>query len=191
LLPRGLVEIADRAQHLDALVGKRWPDDLWICASRRDDGARVVFGRPGSPPAPLASAVLASCAIPAYFAPIRIGGIEYFDGGVYSPTNADVLRNSHLDLVIVISPMSANVGTVGGPDALIRWGAHRRLQREVSRLRAAGTKVVRFEPGRHSRSAMGVWAMAENRSEKVVRAAYDEAANQPVDLPTAARQTQP
>jgi NTE family protein len=191
LLPRGLVEIADRAQHLDALVGKNWPEDLWICASRRDDGARVVFGRPGSPAAPLASAVLASCAIPAYFAPIRIGGVEYFDGGVYSPTNADVLRSSALDLVIVVSPMSASVGKVRGPDALLRWGAHRRLQHEVSRLQAAGTRVISFEPGRISRSAMGIWAMAEDRSEKVVRGAYEESANRPVDLLATARQTQP
>ena len=26
-----------------------WPHGLWVCAARRDDGRRVVFGRPGSP----------------------------------------------------------------------------------------------------------------------------------------------
>jgi hypothetical protein len=46
-----------------------------------------------SSPTP-SEAVAASCAIPGYFAPLDIGGVEYFDGGVRSPTNADVLRSS-------------------------------------------------------------------------------------------------
>jgi NTE family protein len=189
LLPRGLIEIADRAEHLDSLVGTAWPEGLWICAARRNDGARVVFGRPGSPPATLASAVLASCAIPAYFAPISIAGVEYFDGGVYSPTNSDVLRNSELDVIIVVSPMSASLGHVHGPDAMVRWAAHRRLQREVDRLEAAGSRVIRIEPGPSSRAAMGLWAMAENRSVRVVRAAFSEASALSIDLPRPAQQT--
>jgi len=189
LLPRGLIEIADRAKHLDSFVGTAWPDGLWICASRRADGGRVVFGRTGSPKTTLASAVLASCAIPAYFAPISIGGVEYFDGGVHSPTNSDVLRHSKLEVVIVVSPMSADIGRVRGPDAMVRWGAHRRLQREVERLESAGMRVIRIEPGPTARAAMGVWAMAENRSDKVVRAAFSEASDLQVDLPFMTRQT--
>jgi NTE family protein len=189
LLPRGLIEIADRATHLDSLVGTAWPDNLWICATRRTDGGRVVFGRPGSPKATLASAVLASCAIPAYFAPISIGGIEYFDGGVHSPTNSDALRNSNLDVVIIVSPMSAEIGRVRGPDAMVRWAAHRRLQREVARLRAAGSKVICIEPGSRSLAAMGIWAMAENRSDRVVRAAFSEVSEMSVELEAMTGQT--
>jgi NTE family protein len=189
LLPRGLIDVADRAKNLDSLVGTAWPDGLWICTTRRADGGRVVFGRPGSPPATLASAVLASCAIPAYFAPISIGGIEYFDGGVHSPTNSDVLRNSELKVIVVVSPMSAGLGRVRGPDSMVRWAAHRRLQREIARLEAAGSRVIRIEPGPSSRAAMGLWAMAENRSDKVVRAAFSEASALSVDLPRLARQT--
>ena len=92
MLPAGKIDLSGRAASLHRFVGDRWPEDLWICAARRNDGARVVFGRPGSPRAPLAAAVLASCAIPAYFAPVAIGGVEYFDGGVHSPNSADVLR---------------------------------------------------------------------------------------------------
>jgi NTE family protein len=189
LLPRGLIEIADRARHLDALVGTAWPDQLWICATRRADGARVVFGRPGSPETTLASAVLASCAIPAYFVPISIDGREYFDGGVHSPTNSDVLRNAELDVVIVVSPMSADVGRVRGPDAMVRWAAHRRLQREIARLEAAGSRVICIEPGSRSLAAMGMWAMAENRSDRVVRAAYSEASELAVELRALTGQT--
>jgi predicted acylesterase/phospholipase RssA len=37
--------------------------------------------------------VAASCVIPAYFTPIRIDGVDYLDGGVHSPTNADLLQS--------------------------------------------------------------------------------------------------
>ena len=67
---------------------------LWICAVRRRDGRRVVFGRPGPPPAPIHLAIAASCAVPGYFAPVRIGERSYVDGGVHSPTNAAILRGA-------------------------------------------------------------------------------------------------
>jgi NTE family protein len=174
LLPRGRVDISARARALHEMVGDNWPKGLWICAARRSDGGRVVFGRDGSPPAALASAVLASCAIPGYFTPITIGGVEYFDGGVHSNTNADVLKTQHLDTVIVISSMSASGGLVAGPDGFLRWSVHRRLEREIAHLEAAGTTVIRLEPGPETRHAMGLWAMAEHRAPRVVEAAYEE-----------------
>jgi NTE family protein len=174
LLPRGRVDISERAHALHELVGDEWPEGLWICAARRKDGGRVVFGREGSPRAPLASAVLASCAIPGYFMPITIAGTEYFDGGVHSATNADVLRNEHLDTVVVLSSMSASRGRSLGVDGFMRWSFHQRLEREIARLESQGSTVIRLEPGAESRHAMGLWAMAEHRGPRVVEAAYEE-----------------
>jgi NTE family protein len=174
LLPRGTVDITDRAQALHELIGDKWPEGLWICAARRDDGGRVVFGRAGSPRATLAQAVLASCAIPGYFTPVTIDGTEYFDGGVHSVTNADVLRTEELDQVIVISSMSTSHGSAAGADGLLRWGVHRRLQREIARLEAAGTTVLQLEPSAATRRAMGLRAMDEDRSPQVVAAGYEE-----------------
>lgn len=77
-------------------------DGLRICASRRTDGARFVFGVPGAPEATLAQAVAASCSIPAYLAPVTIDGVQYADGGAWSPTSADILVDDRLDLVLVI-----------------------------------------------------------------------------------------
>jgi NTE family protein len=175
LLPRGKIDIAERAAILDTLAGEGWPEGLWLCIARRSDGGRVVLGREGSPTATLAQGVAASCAIPGYFAPVTIDGVEYFDGGVHSPTNADVLRRSQLDLVIVVSPMSAVRGKARGPDAAFRWSTHRRLAGEVRTLKARGMEVVRFEPGTRSLAAMGMNAMAEDRSAPVVQAAFFEA----------------
>ncbi len=174
LIPRGQVDITDRAKALNELIGDKWPEGLWICAARREDGARTVFGRKGSPHATLAQAVLASCAIPGYFTPITIEGKEYIDGGVHSITNADVLRNEHLDTVVVVSSMSTSHGRAIGADGLLRWSVHRRLEREINRLRENGTMVIQLEPGSESRHVMGLRAMAEDRGPQVIEVAYEE-----------------
>jgi len=183
LLPRGTVDISERARGLDEHMGSRWPDGLRICAVRRSDGARVVFGRAGAPPARLAAAVLASCAIPGYFQPVDIDGTEYLDGGVHSATNADVLRSEGLELVVVISSMSAAHGSANGADGWLRRSVHRRMEREVARLQDAGVVVVRLEPGRHARHAMGLRAMAEDRGPQVIEAAYEETCERILDTP--------
>jgi NTE family protein len=174
MIPRGLVDITDRARGLDDFVGDTWPEGLRICTVRRSDGARVVFGRAGSPHARLAEAVLASCAIPGYFKPITIDGKEYVDGGVHSITNADVLKTENLDIVIVVSSMSAAHGNANGADGLIRRSVHRRMEHEVARLEENGVAVIRLEPGAESRHAMGLRAMAEDRGPRVIQAAYEE-----------------
>ncbi len=174
LLPRGRIDISERARGLDKYMGSRWPDGLRICTVRRSDGARIVFGRDGAPPARLAAAVLASCAIPGYFQPVEIGGTEYVDGGVHSATNADVLRSEQLDVVVVISSMSAAHGSANGADGWLRRTVHRRIEREIARLEEAGFVVLSLEPGTESRRAMGLRAMAEDRSPQVIEAAYEE-----------------
>jgi NTE family protein len=173
LIPKGQVDITERAAGLDDFIGERWPGGLRICAVRRTDGARVVFGREGSPPARLAEAVLASCAIPGYFRPVTIGGTEYVDGGIHSVTNADVLRHEPLSLVIIVSSMSSAHGA-GAPDGLLRRTLHRRMEHEVEKLEDAGIPVVCLEPESEARHAMGLRAMAEDRSPRIIEAAYQE-----------------
>jgi NTE family protein len=186
LLPLGQIDLMSEVAALEEVVGDGWPEGLWICGARRSDGGRVVFGRPGSPRASVVEAVAASCAIPSYFQPVRIEGIRYFDGGVHSPTNADVLRHEGLDLVVVLSPMSAARGRSRSLDAALRRSAHRRLCREVRTLERAGTTVVTFEPGARTVPAMGLNAMADDRGERVVREAFLEAGRWAARAETAA-----
>jgi NTE family protein len=177
LMPKGRIDLQAVARQLEGVVGDGWPADLWVCAVRRSDGKRVVFGRPRPRhpvPPPVADAVAASCAIPGYFSPVRINGIDYIDGGVHSPTNADVLAERHLDVVIVVSPMSSHRWHPA-PDVAIRWSAHRRLERECQQLRRKKTDVVCFEPGHRSTAAMGINAMATDRADRVVQSAFLEA----------------
>ena len=105
----------------------------------------------GAPPARLAAAVLASCAIPGYFRPVDIGGTEYVDGGVHSATNADVLRSDGLDVVVIISSMSAAHGSANGADGWLRRTVHRRMEREIARLRTGRHR--RDQPGARGRVA--------------------------------------
>lgn len=183
LLPAGQIDITERARGLDEHIGARWPDGLRICAVRRRDGARVVFGRPGSPATRLAPAVLASCAIPGYFKPVTIDGTQYMDGGVHSVTNADVLRHDQLDLVLIVSSMSAAHGNANGADGLLRRTVHRRMEREIARLEGSGTPVISLEPGPDSCRAMGLRAMAEDRGPRVIAAAYEETKRRILDTP--------
>jgi NTE family protein len=118
--------------------------------------------------------VLASCAIPGYFRPVSIDGTDYIDGGIHSVTNADVLRSEGLDLVVIVSSMSAAHGSANGADGWLRRTVHRRMEREVARLQTAGTAVISLEPGDDARRVMGLRAMAEDRSPRVIEAAYEE-----------------
>lgn len=179
LLHPGSVDLTRYGDQLDRMCAKGWLDRLYVCAARRDDGRRVVFGRPGAPTAPPSLAVAASCAIPGYFRPVEIDGVEYFDGGVHSATNATVLRHDDLDLVIVVSPMSAASGTRPHLDTPLRRAMSRQLQREARQLRKAGMAVVMFEPGDHSLRVMGVNMMAPDRGERTVQQAFIEAGSQP------------
>lgn len=187
LLPPGSINVAQHTAALDAAAEGTWPEHLWLCVARRSDGARVVLGRPGSPPATLSAGVAASCAIPGYFEPVTIDGIRYFDGGVYSSTNADVLRTEGLDVVIVVASMSAAGGLARVADGAIRLAAHRRLDREIARLRKAGTTVVRIEPTARSIGAMGLNAMAADRADDVVETAFGGTARYIAREPIAAR----
>jgi NTE family protein len=172
LVPTGRVELAGYLRLVDDLAGGVWPEGLWICVVRRDDARRVVIGRPGGPTATLSDAVAASCALPGYLAPVTIAGVPCIDGGVHSPTNADVLRREQLDVVVVVSPMSAAHGHARTPDAAMRWANHHRLERELRRLRAAGTQVVRFEPGPRVLAVMGRNLLDAERAGPVVREAF-------------------
>ncbi len=173
LLAPGTRDITEQLSALAAMEGKPWPEqDLWICAVSRRDGRRVVFGRDGDPEAPLNLAVAASCAVPGYFSPVRVGGHTYVDGGAHSPTNASILRRRPLDLVIVVSPMSGPRGSITDPYAGGRWLAARAAAREVETLRSSGTPVVVFRPGQAEQEAMGNDFMARERVNEIVQRAF-------------------
>jgi len=148
MLPQGRISTEPVSAPLRGLYGSGWPrEPTWITAVELDRGRRVVFGRPGAPSASVADAVAASCAIPGYFEPVTIDGVRYVDGGAHTPSNADVLAEERLDLVIVSSPMSSGFATLRvGLDLPVRQAAGLALAREVAALRRRGIRVMTFQP---------------------------------------------
>lgn len=146
IVPDGELDMFHYAELLNEWLDTTWPaEQLWLTAVRQRDLRRVVFGRDAH--APLATAVAASCAVPGYFRPVVVDDERYVDGGVCSPTNADVLRSyDGLDLIIVVSPMSASTSASSGIAAAVRRVAGARAHREVEALRAEGMPVLLIEP---------------------------------------------
>ena len=173
LVAPGRHDIVEQLAALRELERPQWPEpSLWICAVHRHDGRRVVFGRPGTPPAPVHLAVAASCAVPGYFAPVQIGGHTYVDGGVHSPTNAALLRGCGLDLAVIVSPMSGPGGTPLNVYAASRRHSARLLQRERRALEAAGVRTVVFAPGPAEQEVMGDDMMSQHRLDEVIQQSY-------------------
>ena len=151
MLPVGQVTLEPLIEPFRRLFDAGWtPDPYWAVAVDLDRGERVAFGRDGAPPALVAEAVAASCAIPAFFEPVTIGEHRYVDGGVHSTTNADLAADSpeRPDLVIITAPMAmarnARASTLETP---VRRAMGLRLASEVRGLRRKGLNVVAFQPG--------------------------------------------
>jgi NTE family protein len=159
-----------------------WPASLtWIVATDYASGRRVVFGRADAPPAPLASAVGASCAIPAWYAPVRIAGGRYIDGGTVSNASVDLIDPADYDEVYVLAPMAAvepdNPRTpVAMVERRVRRTITRGIMRDVTRLRSHGVRVTVLTPGAEDLALMGTNLMNPRRRLAVLHTAMRTAA---------------
>jgi NTE family protein len=174
LIPDGQVSTAMISDTIAGLFPDDWPDErLWLCAVRQGDGRRFAFGK-HEPRPPLSDVVAASCAIPGFFSPVAIDGELFVDGGVHSPTNADVLVGEELDLVIVSSPMSITGRRVSASaGSFVRRWSGALLDAEALRLRRRGVPVVAFQPTEHDVEVMGPNAMDPHRRGPVARQVHE------------------
>ncbi len=183
LAPQGLVSTEPiqrtiRRATAPALRPHGWVahPNCWTVACDYQTGDRVVFGRAGAPRAHIAEAVAASCSIPGFFQPVRINDRVYVDGGLHSMSNADLLADRGLDLVVVLSPLSARDTHTGWTPlqrlhAGLRRLAAAQLDREVAKLLDAGTHVLVLEPDADDVQVMGDNVMDPTRSLEVARSA--------------------
>lgn len=177
-LPQGLLSSEPLKHTIRRVAADGWPPhrNLWIMACDHDTGRRVAFGRQDAPPASLADAVAASCAIPGFYRPVQIGGRRYVDGGVVSTSNLDVLAGEALDLVICLNPTSSlhapQPRTLGERAAAVLRGASgRRLGNEAKQVRASGTEVILIQPTVRDLDAMGTNLMSAKRRHQVIEVA--------------------
>ena len=170
LLPNGAIRTDALGDRMIELHGGDWPDrELLITAVRLDDSERVVFDG-DQKDVDVGSAVEASSAIPGYFRPVTICGQRYVDGGTHSPTNADLLIDHDLDLVVIVAPLSIDNATTGWmmANGALRLYWRSQVQREVEDLKAAGHSVLLLEPSIEEARAMGATLMNPTRIVKVV-----------------------
>ncbi len=113
----------------DNFADTPWPERFACTAIDAISGEFVVWD--GAAGVPLQAAVASSCSVPGIFPPITIEGRRYYDGGLRTPTNAD-LAAGH-DAVVVVSCMSRDL-----PGST--------LVAEVEALRSGGAAVELVEP---------------------------------------------
>lgn len=78
--------------------------ELYLSACNLDTAERVIFGGDEVNDLTIAQAVQASTALPIFYKPARLGGVDYVDGGVRHTANIDVAIEKGADLVICYNP---------------------------------------------------------------------------------------
>ena len=154
-----------------AASAARFDGRLRVAAVDRATGRRVVFGGPGAPTATVADAVAASCTVPWLFAPVTIGGREYVDGGVWSPTNLDAAPAGRDTHVLCLNP-TASLGGSHPLPALVRNVARTAASVESLALRRRGAWVATIAPTAESAAAMGSNYMDAEPRIRVLASGY-------------------
>ncbi len=170
LLPNGNVRTDTIGDRMIELHPNGWPEEeLLIPTVRLSDGERVVFGLDRTD-VDVGTAVEASSAIPGYFKPVTIDGFRYVDGGSHSPTNADLLADYDLDLIVVVAPLSVDNLATGWmtTNGALRLFWRNQVRREVADLKSKGHKVLLLEPSIEEARSMGTTLMDPTRIVTVV-----------------------
>jgi NTE family protein len=179
-VPRGFISTDPIKDIVRRVVPEGWTDhpDFRAVACDYSNGQPVPFGAPGAPPAEMADAVAASCAIPGFYHPVSIGGRRYVDGGLHSTSNLDQAADGDFDLVICLNPTSSRdqhlvPGPAGRLSRMLRTNSGRRLGREARQVRASGAELVLIQPLAEDLELMGTNLMNGKRRHEVIMRAVD------------------
>jgi NTE family protein len=190
LLPRGRGQHATVRALVTALHGRHhnrlgtcatppsWADGrTWIAATDYDTGQRVLFGREGAPQASLPDAVVASCSIPGWYQPAKIGGRRYVDGGVRCPTSLGTLNGTDVDDIFVLAPLASTEADLPLQPHLrierrLRQLLTRILLHQAKSLAAHGKRVTILTPGPRDLAVMGANPMDPRRTEAVLETSF-------------------
>lgn len=178
--PGGFYSIADAEDTLSQFMPTTWPAaPLWLVTVDVRTGRRVVLGRRNPPRTDLHTAVKASCAIPGFFQPMRVGRRTLVDGGIHSTTNLDLATKIDPSVIVGVVPMAFDpTSPPRGVDRVVRSFAQSRVAREVAQARSTAARVLLLRPSAEDLGAMGGNMMRSGDNEIVTRVAYDSAARQ-------------
>jgi NTE family protein len=80
---------------------RQLPNRVFVTAVDVDNGHRVIFGPGYEEAVPVSQAVTASCCVPGFFRPYRIGGRYFLDGEVVRTLSADLAVSAGANVVII------------------------------------------------------------------------------------------
>ncbi len=194
--PGGMFRMVSLELRLSAELNDAWPGrPLWLCAFDIDKRRRVVLGGPKLPEPSLVQSVLASCAIPGLYRPVRLAGQTLVDGGVHSSTNLDLVADRPDAVVVAIAPMTCDPTL---PATTIRHlgrrSAVRAVMQEAATVRARGSEVLVIHPGPEDLKIQGRNLMKPSAlgaaGRSIARTAYEQTARALdeviIELPSAA-----
>jgi NTE family protein len=79
-------------------------NSLYISATNLNTAKAVLFGHDEDNTVTISEAVQASSAIPGFYRPAKVGGVEYVDGGVRRTANLSRAADKGADLIIAYNP---------------------------------------------------------------------------------------
>jgi NTE family protein len=168
-VPRGRMSLGGLGGEIERL-GSDWDGRLRVSAVELETGRRVMLGAPGAPAMSVAQAVMASCAIPGVFQPVRFGGRSYVDGGAWSPTNMDAAEVDRGDRVLCLNPTGSLRPTIAAPAGAIGPVSRSVAGAEALVLRRRGAMVETINPDRDSLAAIGPNLMDPGPRAQVIAA---------------------
>jgi len=126
---------------------------LYITACDLDTAERAIFGADEISDITISQAVQASSAVPLFYKPARMNGVDYVDGGVRHTANIDIAIEKGADLIICYNPFRPflnRVDPVDGEPPVFSEGRY---------LSDRGMKVIAnqvFRTMLHSRLKLGL-----------------------------------
>ncbi len=126
---------------------------LYVAACDVDTAERVVFGSDEMNEVTISQAVQASTALPFFYSPPRINGIDYMDGGIRNTANIDVAIEKGADLIICYNPFRPFLNRIDSDDEGSEYFADGRYLADRG-LKAVINQV--FRTLLHSRLKLGI-----------------------------------
>jgi predicted acylesterase/phospholipase RssA len=112
-LPSGIYSLDRYRRYLKKLLSDQGRCDtfdalrreLYIPAVHLDTGDRVLFGAPDWRDVSISDAIAASSALPLYFRPVTLKGMDFVDGGVGQVVNLDKPLERGSRFIVLINPV--------------------------------------------------------------------------------------
>ena len=171
---------------------------LYISACDLDTAERVVFGGDENCEVTISQAVQASTALPIFYKPARINGVDYVDGGVRNTANIDVAIEKGADLIICYNPFRPFLNRIDDEEGnasyfadgrylsdrglkvvinqIFRTMLHSRLKLDMQRYLADDRftgDIVLLEPREHDANFFGMNPLAFWKREEAVKHGFE------------------